>query len=108
MPSLSARSMTLGEVLTPSATCPSDSMASSTVLPLAISSPTRRLRDCWLLQVAMRSPSPVSPAKARDLGEAPRDDEGAGVHPDPDAVTQPDRDRDDVLQDAAELAAQDV
>jgi hypothetical protein len=38
-------------------------MISSMVRPLASSTPTWRLRDCGLLQVASRSPRPERPAK---------------------------------------------
>ena len=61
--------MTVRAVLTPSATCCISAVTWSSDLPRASSSPTRRLRDSWLMHVAIRSPRPVSPEKVR--GSAP-------------------------------------
>ena len=82
-------------------------------------SPTKRLRLCTLVHVATRSPMPASPAnvfgpaaerdaEAGDLGEAAGDHRSAGIVAGAQAVAHAGGDGDDVLEHAAEFAADDV
>ena len=110
---------TMRQLLTPSATWFISAMTSSMVRPSPSRWPTVRLRDWGEMQVAMRSPMPgeagerqrraaQGDAEAGDLGQAAGDDRRAGVVAGAEAVGHARRDGDDVLERAAELAADEV
>ena len=106
-------------VLTPSATMCISARMSSSRRPFPNCSPTRRLRLCGLMQVAIRSPIPARPANAagwapmatpsRVNSARPRDITAAWVlSPDAQSLTDAGGDGDDVLERAADLAPDDV
>ena len=81
--------------------------------------PTWRLRLSDPVHVSTRSPSPLRPAvvsrraaggarQPRDLGQAARDERGERVVPEAQPFDHAGGDRDDVLQRAADLDADDV
>ena len=87
--------------------------------PRASCSPTRRLRERSPVAVRIRSPAPVRPkmvsaraaqrgAEARDLGQAARDERGARVVAEAEAVGDAGGDRHHVLHRAADLDADQV
>ena len=99
---------------TPSATCPSSSSAAASDAPRASASPTRRLRDKSPVHVSTRSPSPASPiivsrrppmrgTEAPHLREPARDQRGARIVAEAEAVARAGRDREHVLHRASRL-----
>ena len=98
----------------PSATWCMPATISASSRPRPSSIPTWRLRERSPVQVSTRSPMPARPrkvsgsapiatAEARDLAQPARHDGGARVLAEAQAVADADRDRDHVLQRAAEL-----
>ncbi len=105
--------------LTPSAVCFVTAMTSETVIPWPSRTPNEWLRDSGDMHVAMRSPTPASPAKVtasptegraepHRLGQAAGDDRRLGVVAHAQALGHADGERDDVLHGAADLGADDV
>src|SRR5437762_14137112 len=103
---------------TPSVTCDALAAASASGMPRPRFSPKVRLRDSGELQVATRSPIPARPASVSwsapsavpslAISARPGNEQGPGVVPEPHPDRDAHRERDHVLDGAAELAADHV